>query len=52
MLTAKVVFCQNRFYIFEALPKISWQDFGIDHVLGSSKEIQNTSIKYLDCHLI
>ena len=37
----KVVFCQNHFYIFEALPyKVSWQDFGITHVLGSSKEIQ------------
>ena len=37
----KVVFCQNHFYIFEALPyQVSWHDFGIQHVISSSNEIQ------------
>ena len=32
----KAIFCQNHFYIFEALPhRSSWDDFGIEEVLVS-----------------
>ena len=51
----KAVFCQNHFYIFEALPyQVSWQDFGITHVLCSSREIQKYihQVFGLSSHLI
>ncbi len=37
----KALFCQNHFYIFEALPpQTGWDDFGIEEVLVSSHEIE------------
>ena len=37
----KAVFCQNHYYIFNALhPDESWQDYGISNVIVSSIEIK------------
>lgn len=37
----KVVFCQNHFYIFDALPiDKHWSDYGVTQVLAGSREIQ------------
>jgi hypothetical protein len=38
----KVVFCQNHFYAFHALPRgVTWHSLGIAHVLGASEVITN-----------
>ncbi|MFH1673053.1 MAG: 6-hydroxymethylpterin diphosphokinase MptE-like protein [Pseudomonadota bacterium] len=37
----KAVFCQNHFYIFDAMPMgKNWRDYGVEKILASSTEIK------------